>query len=260
MPHLDPEELALIAIGEPVASRADAHHLAECSACASELQTLTRAVEVGRATIDVGELESPDPVVWHRIAQELHLSGAEPQLDQAAAPEAMSPEASSTAAVSTKAKSRARDRRFTRPRVLWSLAAAVALLAGVGLGGWALGQRSALAPVAEAALAPFPDHPGAEGSAQVEQKGDGEQVVRVTLDASPTPGTYREVWLITADASALISLGVLDGSEGTFPIPAGVDVRTYVLVDISQEPIDGDPTHSGDSIVRGQLSFDGRAV
>ncbi|KAA9110395.1 anti-sigma factor [Microbacterium rhizomatis] len=241
--HLDPDQLALLAMGEPVASRADSAHLVECATCAEELQELTRAVQVGRATIDVGEIETPDPVVWTRIAQELHLSAP-----------------SDEGADEKVAAGAVRRSRASRLRTFWSLAAAIALLAGIGLGGWALGQRSALVPVAEAALAPFPDHPGAEGSALVEQKRDGEQVVRVTLEASQTPDTYREVWLITADASALISLGVLDGTEGTFPIPAGVNLKDYVLVDISQEKIDGNPSHSGDSIVRGELRFDGRVV
>ncbi|WP_375383961.1 anti-sigma factor [uncultured Microbacterium sp.] len=239
--HLDPEQLALLAMGEPVASRADSEHLAVCVDCAEELQELTRAVEVGRATIDVGELETPDPVVWTRIAQELKLASP------------LEPSPAERAALTQPA-------RPSRLRTFWSLAAAIVLLAGIGLGGWVLGQGSTLVPVAQAALAPFPDHPGAEGSALVEQKSDGEQIVRVTLDASDTPDTYREVWLINADASALISLGVLDGTEATFPIPSGVDLRNYVLVDISQEPIDGNPSHSGDSIVRGKLAFDSGPV
>lgn len=57
------------------------------------------------------------------------------------------------------------------------------------------------------------------------------------------------------DASALISLGVLEGSEQTFAVPAGVDLHDFVLVDVSQEPLDGGANHSGDSIVRGELEF-----
>ena len=38
-----------------------------------------------------------------------------------------------------------------------------------------------------------------------------------------------------------------------FAIPAGVDVGDFPIVDVSLEPFDGDPTHSGDSIVRGQI-------
>ncbi|MDO5663474.1 MAG: anti-sigma factor, partial [Brachybacterium sp.] len=49
-------------------------------------------------------------------------------------------------------------------------------------------------------------------------------------------------------------LGALDGGHGTFTIPHGVDLAEYSVVDISLEHADGDPSHSGDSWVRGQLS------
>ena len=113
------------------------------------------------------------------------------------------------------------------------------------------------ATLASAALniAHAPDHPAAEGSAIVEEEPDGSLVVRVAVTADAAPDTFREVWLITADASALVSLGVLEGSEQTFPIPSDVDLKDYVLVDVSQEPEDGDANHSGDSIVRGELTF-----
>ena len=32
-----------------------------------------------------------------------------------------------------------------------------------------------------------------------------------------------------------------------------VDLARFSVVDVSAEPLDGDPTHSGDSIVRGAL-------
>jgi anti-sigma-K factor RskA len=77
----------------------------------------------------------------------------------------------------------------------------------------------------------------------------------VDLDDGEQGDGFREVWLIKADASALVSLGVLEGSTGVFEVPDGIDLREYVLVDISLEPEDGDPDHSGDSIVRGELGF-----
>ena len=129
------------------------------------------------------------------------------------------------------------------------------LVAGVGLGVWAISQQPSLTEIAEATLAPFPDHPAAEGTAVVEERPDGSFVVRVEVSADAAPDTFREVWLITADASALVSLGVLEGTAQTFAVPADVDLRDYVLVDVSQEPVDGDPDHSGDSIVRGELTF-----
>jgi len=62
------------------------------------------------------------------------------------------------------------------------------------------------------------------------------------------------VLLAGSDASELISLGILSGTSGTFTIPDGLDLGTFDLVDVSEEPFDGDPQHSGDSIVRGSLS------
>ena len=139
---------------------------------------------------------------------------------------------------------------------IWALAASLVLVAGVGLGVWAVTQRAAQTEVAEATLAPFPDHPSAEGSAVVEEQPDGTLAVRVELSADAAPDTFREVWLITADASALVSLGVLDGTRADLRRSRRTSTCSdYVLVDVSQEPVDGDPNHSGDSIVRGELTF-----
>ena len=73
MSHLEPEQLALIAMGEPVASDAEADHLAECAECADELALLRHTAIVGRSAIDAGELETPPEVVWSRISEELGL-------------------------------------------------------------------------------------------------------------------------------------------------------------------------------------------
>jgi hypothetical protein len=137
----------------------------------------------------------------------------------------------------------------------WALAAVAVLVAGAGLGVWVFAQRTSPTEVAEAWLTAFPAHAGAQGSAQVEQNPDGAVSVRVEVSADVPADSAREVWLLTADATNLVSLGVLDGQSGTFAVPAGIDVREYLVVDVSQEPSDGDPAHSGDSIVRGELRF-----
>ena len=49
------------------------------------------------------------------------------------------------------------------------------------------------------------------------------------------------------------SLGVFDG-PGTYEVPADIDPELFPVVDISIELDDGDPTHSGDSVVRGELA------
>jgi len=65
---------------------------------------------------------------------------------------------------------------------------------------------------------------------------------------------FREVWLIDRNVERLVSLGTMTGDRAEFTIPEGLDLDEYVIVDVSREHFDGDPTHSGDSIVRGQLS------
>lgn len=258
MPHIDPERLTLLALGEPVATRDETEHLADCAVCVDDLASLRHAALAGRASIDVGELESPPEAVWTRIVDELSLGASEPA--QAAAVPHASGDAAPPATAMPPADRPPIPAPATPPprrlaRRLFALAASLVIVAGLGLGVWALTQRAALTEVAEATLAPFPDHATAEGTAIVEEKPDGSLSVRVALDSDAAPDTYREVWLITADASSLVSLGVLEGDEQTFAVPAGVDLRDYVLVDVSQEPDDGDAGHSGDSIVRGELTF-----
>ncbi|HEX5858043.1 MAG TPA: anti-sigma factor [Microbacterium sp.] len=279
MSHLEPEQIALLAMGEPVASDDEADHLAECAECADELALMRHTVIVGRSAIDAGEMETPPEIVWSRISDELGLGSAvvvaerpndapdaeshdAERFEPAAAASAPGPAGAPAAASTPPSISRPAAEEPARPaeprrrsRLMWVLAAALVVVAGVGVGSWALTSRTAFTEVAQAELDPFPDHEDAIGAAVVQEERDGELVVRVSLESPVAPDTYREVWLINSDATALISLGVLDGTEGTFPIPNGVDIRDYVLVDISQEPIDGDPQHSGDSIVRGELSF-----
>ncbi|QKJ20563.1 anti-sigma factor [Microbacterium hominis] len=240
MSHLDPEQMALLALGESVASLADCAHLRSCPACAAELAELQETVQVARTVVADGDLESPPDRVWGAIADELGIDPAHPAQAPAEAPP------------TTAADDDAAPRRG-RMRTMWALAASLVLVAGVGIGAWVVTSSLSPASIATAALDPFPDHPGATGTADVEESRDGARRLVVTVGSDAVPDTYREVWLIRNDAGALISLGVLEGDTGSFAIPDGVDLAEYSLVDVSVEPIDGDPAHSGDSIVRGEL-------
>ncbi|WP_169581084.1 MULTISPECIES: anti-sigma factor [Microbacterium] len=256
MSHLDPERLALVAIGEPVAPDEE-HHLETCDVCTLDLAELEHTVAVGKSTVSLGDLEAPPERVWDRILHEVRGGGeavAELAPDDAADSATRTPAA--TAPVAAGTQTDASSRRRPRPllRTLLTLAAGMAVIF-VGFGAWNLLRPPESIEIASATLAAFPEHPGAEGQAFVTEDPDGERTVTVRLDASEEGDGFREVWLITADATAIVSLGELEGDEGTFVVPDDVDLRDYVLVDISQEPLDGDPTHSGDSIVRGELGF-----
>jgi hypothetical protein len=67
-------------------------------------------------------------------------------------------------------------------------------------------------------------------------------------------GPLREVWMMRSDLGGLVSVGYLDGDQGRFTVPDGVDTAEFPVVDVSAEADDGDPAHSGDSIVRGTLT------
>ncbi len=111
------------------------------------------------------------------------------------------------------------------------------------------------APVAQTELEPLPDWDGA-GSASLAETDDGGYVITVEVAASPKDSQeqgYQEVWLIDEDVEGMVSLGVLEGPSGSFAVPDGVAVEDFPIVDVSLEPVDGQPTHSGNSIVRGIL-------
>ncbi|NQX06218.1 anti-sigma factor [Rathayibacter sp. VKM Ac-2856] len=240
MTHLDPDELALLALGEAGSADAAAH-LDECPECAQQLVELGHAAGLGRQSRSL-TLEAPPAEVWDRIRGELALG----------APGTAAPVAPVTALpVGRHRPSRRRPRsRRLLPAALVGLAA---LVVGVVGGVWLQASRGTDAVVvARADLEAFPAWQGASGSAELEDA-DGERELVVHLDAEGAADTYREVWLIADDATGLVGLGVLDGADGRFTVPAGIDLAEYSLVDISQEPDDGDPEHSGDSIVRGPL-------
>src|SRR4051794_41865925 len=83
MSHVDPDVLALLALGEEVASPKERAHLASCDVCRAEVENLARAATVGRTVLGAGDLLQPAPRVWSRIADELEL---DPDVAPAAEP------------------------------------------------------------------------------------------------------------------------------------------------------------------------------
>lgn len=266
MSHLDDEKIALIAMGEPAGSDADMQHLVECESCAAEVADMSRVALVARSSVVEGDLEAPPADVWSRIHGELKLTDAVAADPASIAPDlepvvperqaVSEPDAADAEPLRQRTRMRTRSRRRSSASV-WILAASMALVVAIGAGVWiARSLTPSSAVIASAELAAFPDHPDAVGQAEIDDDGDGRRTLTVTLEGDDRPdGDYREVWLIRDDGQALISLGVLEDSSGTFLVPDGVDLDEYRLVDISFEPVDGDPAHSGDSIVRGELDF-----
>jgi len=231
--HVDDDVLALLALGEEAGTTADRAHVQECELCADEIAALADVVGLAR-TADT-ELVTPGPQVWERIAAELDLA---PAADIPATPPVVVPLAA-----------RRRSRAWG-----WIAGAAAAgiIVGGAGVG-WALTRDDrTTSVVATATLEPLPGW-SAQGTAKVETSRDGTRVLVVDVDEKSDDDGFREVWLLTPDVKGLVSIGTLDGSSGRFDLPAGLDLSQYSVVDVSQEPFDGNPAHSGDSIVRGAL-------
>jgi hypothetical protein len=250
--HIDAETLALVALGESVDPMAEVH-IDTCALCRRELDELRSTIMVARSAVGEVALTDPPARVWQAIRGEL---GLDPALVPPSRP-ARVPSVATVGSAPTPVAdlSAHRARRAGIPRIMTAVAAAAAaaLITGAVLGWGAAAPRDAGQVLAAASLDALPDWPAANGEATLAQLADGQRVLRVALDADVAGDVVREVWLLTPEVDGLISLGYLTGASGEFIVPDSVDLDRFSVVDISAEPLDGDPTHSGDSIVRGAL-------
>jgi Anti-sigma-K factor rskA len=241
MQHLDPEVLSLFALDEPV-DAGSINHLRSCPECAAEYAALSRAVKAVRTTPDASSLESPGPSVWEGIHRTLGLS-------EAVAADPLGP--SNVEPAESPPAQGGNNVIWLRRPVTWLAAAAAAVVITTGVV-VAVNQTVAPVPLASARLEPLEQF-SATGSATVTEASDGSRTIEVQLDKSEARG-YQEVWLIAPDLSRLVSLGTMNSSSGRFDVPSGLDLSGYPIVDISDEPLDGNPAHSSVSIARGTLS------
>lgn len=268
MNHVDDETLAMLAVSDVVADDAVAAHLEVCARCRAEVADLQRVAAVTRSSSDVA-LVAPPEHVWDRIAAEVRggpEAGLEARVDPATTPRrADAPVQPPASGVAPRPGGR-RDRRGTaavrrRRRTVVGLVAAgigvLALVVGIGVTtGVVPGVGSGETVVARATLDALPDWTGARGTAELERDRGGRLtlVVHVRGDGDESgSGQLREVWMMQSDLTGLVSVGFLDGDRGRFTVPADMDLARYPVVDVSAERDDGNPKHSGDSIVRGDL-------
>jgi len=253
MRHCDDEVLAALALGDPI-DPADAEHITTCTRCAAEVEELRAVAGRIEEAADV-ELVAPPARVWDAIGAELAAGGGATvtRLDAVAAStdEAPAP-APAEAPVEAERDDLAARRRRPNP---WFVAAAAAV-AGIVVGGVGVSllgpSDPATSVVASADLADLATEDAA-GEARVERRDDGTEVLVLDTAYAAAGDANLEVWLIDPNVEGMVSLGYLTADHGEFEIPEGFDVAAYPIVDISVEPADGDPTHSGDSITRGIL-------
>lgn len=256
MSHCDPTTLALVALGEDIPPH-EAEHLESCEQCLHDAAELAEVVTLGREA--PAELTPAPDHVWDGIRAELGLLGAPDGSDRAAVPELPAPAAAPAGGEPTPPAVVVPMRPGrARTWAIGGIAAAVGALIGGSLV-WAAkdagsgGDQPREQVVAQAVLTPLIPEVARAGEAQVLDSPDGE-VVRVDATALPQRDGFYEVWLIDKDVTKLVALGALPaGSIGTFTVPPGVSIADYPVLDISLEPLDGNPAHSKNSLMRGVL-------
>jgi Anti-sigma-K factor rskA len=142
-----------------------------------------------------------------------------------------------------------------RRRVWLGLAAAIVV--GFGISAAVVASRRDRADVVSQATLTNKDldpiGANSSGRADVLRRG-ANYLLHLEVDKLPSEaGNYIEVWMIDRQVKGMISLGPYHGN-GDYVIPQGIDPTRFPIVDVSIEPDDGVPTHSGKSIVRGETA------
>lgn len=149
--------------------------------------------------------------------------------------------------------------RLWRDRVPMAAVAALALVVGVGAGMLvddATDEPQGPTPLATYELGQVGGTDAGTTPTATLTEQDGARTVEVDLDGLPDTDGFHEVWLLDPDTGALASLGPVR-PDGRYVVPDGTDLATLTVLDVSSEPLDGDPTHSGDSLLRGEVIWTG---
>jgi hypothetical protein len=246
-PHFEvdrQDNLTLLALGEQVGADFDAH-VGTCDRCQAELTELSRTVRLARESTDLrADRDAPPDSLWPAIAAEV---AAERPADGLRSALRRRP------GRSVPGRS-VPGRPGRRTRVRAALVAAV-VVAAAGVGYAAGRHSSAGGPslTARATLAQLPGGPAATGSASVLRSGEG-LMLTVRTENLPLRQGYYAVWVADASLDRMVNVGVLDGDgDGSFALPAGIDVRSYDVVDISAQDFDGNAAHQ-QSVLRGGLT------
>lgn len=240
MSHLEHDRLVLLALGDETADAREADHVTACPPCRAQLEDLRVVATLSGETQEVRDLPPAPERIWRAIEATVRPGTARSIPSQPA--------------VGAEASRRHDPRRFSRT-VAFALAAAVVAVAAT-LGMTTLLDRDASPAVAARArldrLAPAPS--GARGEAEILATG-GQSRLRMHVSGMPLQPGFYEVWLLDPDSGGMIALGTMgQDAQALLPLPPGVDLREYRMIDVSAEDYDGNPAHSGRSMLRGSLT------
>ncbi|MEU3287940.1 anti-sigma factor [Streptomyces longwoodensis] len=254
MKHADDESLALMAMGETPSPDA-ADHLRHCARCTRELEALRHVVATARTPLPrEDELLAPPADLWDAIAGELGLAtGTGTPAEEPSPQPAADARTGGTDGTGpqTPRRSVPRPRRLARFSVV--LAACAALL-GAGAGSavtWWVTHDDTSSTAADDGRRLDSLQPRSAGYARLGGS-NARRTLDITVKGLPKTSGYFEVWLMDRSHTKLVSMGVL-GPDGhaVLPVPDTIDLKEYSVVDVSVQPYNGKPDHSGDSVVRG---------
>ena len=262
-----PDEVALSSLavdGRPAAPADVVRHVEGCGSCRAEVAGLAEVLATARSVPPLDPapqdpLGVPGPGAWSRVAADLDLAdrrdpaGVGPPAhgrDAGDPGDALVPAPRATS-------SRVARRLLVGAGALGVLALAVGVGLAVAVDGTADdgtgGDRTAVALSPLGAAGEPGTVPADATAVVVDGEGPQEVVVRAAGLPALDDADY-EVWLLDPAEGRLASLGVLDADGvARLAVPAGVEVADFPALDVSVEPRDGDPTHSGDSVLRGSV-------
>lgn len=247
--HTNPEVLALLALGEQPGTAGERNHVASCPDCSKEVADMARAADIARSLTATDTLTAPSPEVWERIRAELGLSSGHLVTPIATV--------SSLPVRQHRSDAPARQDGPGRRLTALSVAAGLALVVGIGVGiGY---EQRVVKPenrvIAVAQLKPSPQWTGTTATAEVYADGRGNRELVLQMKTpKPVAGTLH-VWLMTGSISDPQPMGVLHNGTARLPIPRGMSLFHYRVLDISDEA-PNDPNgagHSGVSVMRGEF-------
>jgi hypothetical protein len=232
--HLDPDRLVLLALSEEPEELTESDHLAQCAGCRHDLASLREVADLGGESQELRDLPAPPDRIWRAIEADIARTGR-----------------TAVSAPVVNLAERRRARRWT-PLIAAAAAAVLAVAGTVAVDRFA-GQRAAQSFTARATLEPLPAVT-ADATGRVRVLADG--ALEIGVRNLPLTTGFHEVWLLDPDdPTKMVALGNLSGNrQDVLPIPPGTDLNRFRLVDVSDEPHDGDATHSGKSLLRGTLT------
>jgi hypothetical protein len=217
---------------------------------AETLGALRRVVAMGRAVTDDDlDLDEPPQDLWSQIEVAAFEGPAgEPSADPEPPPVAPDPVGAQVIDLAAR-----RARRVRAAGIIGAVAAVAVLVAAVG--GVLVSGSGTTEVVASADLSLLAG--GGSGTAELVERDDGLYLVVDVSELEPAEeADFFELWMLAPDVSNMASMTKFTETSGTIevPVPEGVDTDALPVVDISEEIDDGDDTHSGLSILRGELT------